>query len=500
MTPPVTHNEKEERIGIILLGITCIGLLLFPLIGVVFGAAYIAYVVYRHPQIGLYGIIALAPMIGLVVHGEWIQRQFGIGILPPTFIAPLVDIWIVFVLVVVGIRMLVRYLHGEEQTLVLPGVWMYLLFLISAVVSLVHLPLPEVSAGLKYMIRFPLFVYIGYIVLGMLLIETRSILYRCLQISVFIALIAAGQGLLSLLLNVSAFTGLYRAVPLGVFGIDIFNYAGDVRYGHILMAEHLTVAIPIAVYLAYHARKRAKIWYILASICLTLVSILTFSRAGWLTMCVQVVLFGVIFRTVIPWKRLTKYIPMTLAVLCVPFIYMVQSLGSQTVASSNEARIILTEIGWLQFLDRPITGQGVGRFIPILEDTEFFIRHFGVPVDAHSIVSKLLTEQGIFGLGTFVLFIGWIFKHTYKRAQDEGYTTDARMAATLALFLVITPLFFQLFNTQYYSARMWIPIMLALSLIFLYRTHSSRMNTHITFLSKRHLTPTIISDVFDKRV
>lgn len=480
-----------------LLSITIILLLTFllsPALFVAVSVFIVGYIVFIAPQMGLYGIIVLAPMTGLVFWGDWLYRIGGISIVSPTFFAPLADVWTVFVLIIYGIRMAVNYLDGKSLSLVLPGAWLYGLFLLSGVVSLIHLPSAEMTEGLKYLIRFPVFLYIGYLVLGMQLIDTRSVLRRCLKLFVWVAVFAALQGLVSLLINISGFTGLYRAVPLSIFGVDLFNFAGDVRYGHILLAEHLTIAIPMAIYLAYHARGSARRLYTFLSVCLIGICMLTFSRAGWLTLGVQLIVFLFAFRSHIPWKRYAGYVPAVVLVLLVPTVYMVTTLSSRTVAASNETRIVLTEIGVYHFLERPVFGQGAGTFLPLLEDNYFFTYHFGAPIDAHSIVTKLTTEQGIVGLVTFFLFIGWVLFEIYKRMKDEGYTRDARMAAVLGLFLVITPLFFQLFNTQYYAARMWIPILFALSLVFLYRDDRSRASAYISFLPKKRLD--VVSNVF----
>ena len=476
------------------LGMSALVWFVSPMLGTVCLLTLLGVWIYQYPEVGLYGMVLFAPMIGLVVDGAWIQRVLEISFFPPTFFAPLVDVWTTFVLGIYLVRLILRYLDGTVQTIVLPGVWLYGAFLLSGVLSLVHLPDPLMFEGLKYIIRFPLFVYVGYMVLGMQLMHTPQHIERSLRIFVSVAGIAALLGVVSLVQNFSAVIGLYRAVPVPFFGIDVFNYAGDIRYGHILLAEHLTVAIPMAIYLMYYAPEAKKRWYMWLTTLLISVCVLTFSRAGWLTLAVQATLAAVVFRSYIPWKKYVRYVPISIAMLAIPALYMFSTLSSQTVTSSNEARIVLTEIGWFQFLDRPIFGQGAGQFIPILEDTYFFVRHFGDPVDAHSIVTKIMTEQGLFGLITFFLFIGWMLKEILYRAHNDGYTKDARIAAVLGLLLVVTPLFFQLFNTQYYAARMWLPIVIAIALVFVYRNQKSYGSMYISFLPKKKNT--IISNIF----
>lgn len=93
-------------------------------------------------------------------------------------------------------------------------------------------------------------------------------------------------------------------------------------------------------------------------------------------------------------------------------------MQSGIVSSSNSARIALTEIGWHLFLDQQLFGQGIGMYTVLLEDVFYFTSQFGDPIDAHSIVTKISSEQGMFGLMTFGIFVLWII--------SEDLCTSAR--------------------------------------------------------------------------
>ena len=129
------------------------------------------------------------------------------------------------------------------------------------------------------------------------------------------------------------------------------------------------------------------------------------------------------------------------------------------VERSTEARWALTSISNYLFLQHPILGQGVGTFVSRVSEINYFILEFGTPIDAHGLISKLIAEQGLFGLVAFGLFIIWLLKFINRSFKQKP------VIGLLALFLALSPLIFQLFNTQYYSSKMWVPIMLSVAIV-----------------------------------
>ncbi len=457
-----------------------------PICIVVLVVLFLGYSIYVKPEIGLYIMVALSPMIGLTVTPDSVFSWLGFLHTPWSWYAPLVDVWTLFFLLVFFIRTCVDLLQTKEKRIILPGVWWYLAFLISAYVSLLHLPHELFSDGVKYLIRFPLFVYVGYIVVGINTITRKSILLHALRVFFFVGLFAAILGVSSLLVNAYHVMGLTRAVPISLFGVNFFNFSNDIRFGHILLAEFLTLVLPVGIYLMYTAQAvQSRRWYALGSFFVFLVCILTFSRAGWLTLGFQVFLGALVLRRQIPWQQVYRWVPVGLLCLSVPIWYMSLFLQSSIVSSSNSARLALTEIGWHFFLDRPLFGQGVGMYTVLLKDVFYFTSQFGDPIDAHSIFTKISAEQGMFGLVTFGLFVLWVLHVIFRRLIDESFSDEARMAAIVSLFLVMTPLFFQLFNTQYYSARMWVPFLFAMGLSIVHKTDKRLSSISISFVEKK---------------
>jgi hypothetical protein len=111
-----------------------------------------------------------------------------------TFYASVVDVWAVFLLLALAINLLRRKMTGVKIILQMPGLLFYILFLLSAVLSIVNVFNWEIIASLKYIIRFPLFVYLGYVVLGVNIIQNRRILENTMLAFVVSAFLGALMG------------------------------------------------------------------------------------------------------------------------------------------------------------------------------------------------------------------------------------------------------------------------------------------------------------------
>ena len=144
--------------------------------------------------------------------------------------------------------------------------------------------------------------------------------------------------------------------------------------------------------------------------------------------------------------------------------------SSWLVTSSTNTRWYLTEIALYLFSTHPIVGNGIGTFLHELNDIEFFWYEIGDLTDAHGILQKIISEQGLLGLITFGLFIGYIVYKLYKKFKINSLSNETGVYSLLGIFLITVPLTFQLFSTQYYTAKMWVPIGLAVVIyLFLYR-------------------------------
>ena len=446
-----------------------------------------------HLDYGMYILLVLYPMIGWEFHADQLIGALGLSHNGTSFYAPMVDVWTVFLALAYGIYLIRRYLIGEKHRIYIPQIGWYSLFIISALLSLIHVSGIDVSLSIYYIIRFLVFVYFGYVVIGTNCLLTKESLHTALKVVVWLGIFLSAMGIFSLVSGVASGGGIHRAVPVALFGWNPFNY--DQVSGHILLAEVLIVPLPISFFLALTAKKRSEQeFYGFATILIALGIFLTFSRAGWLSMGVEMVLSFFVFKKYLIWKKIKNYVIAGTVIALPMIVYMGIFSTSAIVSSSNSARFMLTEVGWDFFLEHPMFGQGVGTFVNKLTEVYIFRYEFGDPVDAHSIITKLSAEQGLVGLITFSLFVGSIALCAYQRLKNKKYSREARLTAYLALLLIIAPVFFQFFNTQYYSARMWVPIMLGIALLLAYRHDHAETQFYSHLRPDKYYFDTTITD------
>ncbi|EKD66930.1 MAG: hypothetical protein ACD_48C00672G0002 [uncultured bacterium] len=431
-----------------------------------------------HLDIGWYILVFLSPMIHWMLRGVDYWYVFKDYPVLMDIKAPLVEFWALFLLVAFVISRLRLWSRGEKQRLLLPGVFWFGLFMISAFISLINVHPTELIGSAWYAIRFLLFCYIAYIVLGANIVTSKDMFRKSLYA------LAAGGIFASMIGFVSLFTGAWRdvygvprATPFALFG----GWA-PFGYQHIFLGETLTTTFPVFVYLWYVAKKQHKKWWASVAVFVLIVGLLTLSRAAWVTYAIEFGLFLFLLRHIDRFKRISRTF-FTGIVLVSPlmlyFIYFV--FTSVIVQGSNAARLALTDIALFFWKWHPIVGNGVGSFVPMLREVLYFEIEFGEAIDAHGMIQKLLSEQGIFGLLTFSLFLFWILKHLYKRYRDSQCSEDARWVGLVSLFLVLSPVIFQLFNTQYYSSKMWVPIAIAVVGNIVYRHEKTSGIVHINF-------------------
>lgn len=150
------------------------------------------------------------------------------------------------------------------------------------------------------------------------------------------------------------------------------------------------------------------------------------------------------------------------------FVYMYRLQSQYDIGvSSTENRLIMTDIAWTTFLDKPVFGQGDGTFINFIADNIRFVAKYGEPLDSHGVWQKILLENGLFGVFTFALLlisIFIIFGRFWKRYGDRYPWFPPLVLGSIGIVIM------EFFNTSYYKGKMWLPIALALAAVNLIRT------------------------------
>src|SRR3989338_4149500 len=363
---------------------------------------------------GVLVLVGLAPMIGWQVSLTRIRPFLEDYSWIANINAPAVDFWGIALLVAFGIFFIRSWLEGKTSRLRLPGFLWYGLFLVTALLSLTKLPSEEFFGGIKYLFRFVVFAYAVYVFPAVNILSRKTLWERCLRVLFGVGVFAALMGVVSLFRGVWMEWGFVRAVPFDIFGWAPFGYQ------HILLAEVLTGALPIGIYLINReTHKHKKRWLIAATLLILIIDLLTLSRAAWLTLFVAATVFVFVTykkQEVTRWFQSLRWMLFPLAALV---IYTgVFFVVHPSVSSSTHARAMMTEISLDLFTRSPIIGHGVGSFVSRLGDVELFRLEFGDPLDAHGVIQKIAVEQGLLGLVTFFCFLFFIFRRLVQRAFE----------------------------------------------------------------------------------
>lgn len=403
------------------------------------------------PIYGLYVLLFLYPMLG------WQINFGGYESLQNTFLAninaPLADFWALILIAATALH----FFRNRVRVLLHPGLPLFVLFFLSALTSLFTVADSDVASGVQYIARNIIFIYCAYVVLPVNIVRRREEIWRGARVLLMVGALATLWGIASLFI-VEPFWGIWRRVtPFAIGGWAPFGLF------HNDLAEVLVAILPLVFYWYYRETRDAwrKIAFIYAVV-ITAVALLTFSRTAWIVLFVQAVIFMAL-STRLQWRAVVRSVAPFAAVIVVPIaIYMLIFSGSSYVASSTSARVDLARIAAIAFAEHPIIGNGVGTYINLVAGATAFRIEYGPPFDAHGVIQKLAAEQGVLGLVTFFLFVGVLVLFIYRvwrHEQEERYKELLLAMLVIAVGAVV----FQVFNTQYYTAKMWMPIGLAVT-------------------------------------
>jgi len=222
------------------------------------------------------------------------------------------------------------------------------------------------------------------------------------------------------------------------------------------------------MYLFYVAKNMTmRFVYTMSLLVLVVADIFILSRSAFLSVLVAVGFLFIIY----PFIRENKSIKTALfeigfrAISIIAF--MVICLGFYTnfinqtytgeVKSSSDSRVDMTKSSIVMFLYNPVIGNGIANFKMLLGNDVEYIKNYYIALDSHGVIQKILVEQGVVGIVTFLLFITAIFI-MYFKAIKNIINYDDRMALSIVFSMFIAALFLQLFNTTYYTYRLWMPI------------------------------------------
>jgi len=404
---------------------------IFLILGLI--AVLIIFIVW--PKISLYTLAFLAPVIG------WSLYYKNLILTP-------IDLIAVLAALAFFLRLIFQALFRVKEPIKLKWpLWLpFLIFLLINFLSAIFSVDPSYS--LWYIVRWLLLLYIGYIVVPYNLINDGKTLKKTIIALVLSSLVVLSSGLLSLY-GQDWSDSFFRLRSLAIAGVFPF---GDNQN---LIAEFLNVGVFLILVLKelLRSEKIKKIWNIIA-ILMAASIIMTFSRAGWITLILQAIFyFGYRLRKKIKFSTLFFAILGLLLILS-PLLWKMDQLQKENV-SSTENRLLLTEIAWQAVQNKPYFGAGPGQFVNLVADNIRFTAKYGAPLDSHGMLQKVAAENGLLGLIAWIFLLGYLLKiagqSLKKYYQDYPWILPLILAGAGGLF-------FQFFNTSYYKGKVWIPI------------------------------------------
>lgn len=420
----------------------------------ILGALALLMILIAWPVLGLYAMALSLPIIG------W---NFYLG----NLIVPFIDLIAFSTFIAFSIRLFYSLIFAPQKKIILkwPLLFPFALFFLANILSIIGATQP--SEAFYNSLRWPLFLYFAYIFLPFNIITNPKILKK----TVILVTISAGLVLLSGFLSLYGQDWQYsffRLKSIPILGVYPFGENQN------LIAEFLNIgAFFILVIKEFLKDQRAKriadIFFVLAIIGI----ILTFSRAGWLTLGLQLLIYAW-HKTRSKGREKLSVIIITIfsLVLLSPLLWKMNILQNKNT-SSTENRWLLTEISYQALKEKPLFGQGSGQFIRLVDDNIRFRAKYGEAVDAHGVLQKLIAENGLFGLATWLFILGYLLK--IGLAAFKKYSAQLKWMLPFGL-AIFGALFFQFFNTSYYKGKVWLPVALFLIAINFLEERYARKN------------------------
>lgn len=423
---------------------------------------------FRYPYATFYAAILLVPFLGFTVSipaGEFAlgRRAFGGSVDMAVAEAILLTLLAAWGLKIVLLWIKRRDLNWKPR---LPLAWSYASLVGAHIVSAFSSLQPDPVLTAKYAMRPVLFCYLAFVAMPVNFIRSRRRLVATLGCVSAVGIFAAMNGAISLLFVDATSQFIRRAHPLPLFGIPAL---GD---NHNLLAELMAVTVLTTYALAQIVKKqKTKELLTAASVFQLAIGLLTFSRTVWIVFILQAVVLGMVEYREVLRRHLSSIFAALLLIL--PLVGVMLQIGASDVASSsNSTRLALAEIAYQVFLTSPIIGSGAGTFVDRVGSAQVFLIEYGEPLDSHGVLQKLAAETGVVGLAAFAFVLGnfgWLVWKGLQRMPAGSARRAVFLLATSAAGAVV----YQVFNTNYWTGKMWLPVGLTLAALQVFSRNAS---------------------------
>lgn len=243
----------------------------------------------------------------------------------------------------------------------------------------------------------------------------------------------------------------------------ISGYSGAIMELPGLINNHKVLAVALAPWLGalwqWRPLMKDRIGhYADAIIALVGVALLaSMSKAAWITALMGLGAF-------IPWRgRPLLARPIQLSAIAAGSFGIMMALPfisrSPDMADAFDSRWSLNVRAWIMFTGHPLTGWGPGTATRWLMNDP---RHYRIDgVDAHGVIQKVASENGLMGLIPYMLAYGWFMHYFWRAAMQSEGNRYVQGAAILGIGLHLN----LLLSTDYFSSAHWGPLAIALGII-----------------------------------
>lgn len=408
---------------------------------------FFLFILFLKIEIGLYLIAFSLPLIGIAFKINFLEL-------------PLVDLLALFLLLAFILREIYLYFYDKSKSKLIYPFFSYFIAFFS-ICLLSSLLSENIISSLWYSFRWILFFYLAFILVPVNVIKDGRILKNIIILFSLSSLILAGFGVFSLFLQ-DWQDSFFRVQPISVFGYPIFGNNYNLLSETLLSSGFLILSLK-----HWFKNERSSRFINILSVFLLLTAWLTFGRTAWISITLQIIVYISIYFLVIKKKKIdfksVILVLLSFLVIASPFIFKMFSLQEANI-SSTQNRLLLTDIAFKAFENKPLLGYGTGNFVNLVANNIRFVSKYGDPLDSHGVWQKLLAENGILGLILFALFSFVIFRKIYLGVLKNSNDYKLLLPLFVASFGVY---FYQFFNTSYYKGRVWLPISLALVALIL---------------------------------
>jgi hypothetical protein len=419
---------------------------------------------FAYPYAAFAVLIALIPMSGIAVSIPLASTGFAERAFGGSIDLPLVDVVASVLLAAWALKVVFLWARRGDANWAprIPIAVPMLLLAAACALSALSPMNPDKLLVAKFVLRPVVFVYLSFVLLTVNLVRSPRKLRMALAT-------VMGMGVFSALVGLASFAvphaGGLRAVPLPIFGTSVLGE------NHNLLAEWLCFSCLATIALAVLSRDSKTVrllWY--AAGLQALIALLTFARTAWIVLALEA---GFLLVTV--WREEAKKYAASVLIALVFLLpiaaIMAKFSSSALVASSTSTRLMLSEIAMNLWSQSPIVGAGAGTFVSYVSKTLVFAIEFGDALDSHGFLQKMLAETGIVGIAAVAYAVYAVIRLT-RRELSAFHRHGPAWRAIMILSAAAGGAFvYQLFNTDYWSGKLWFPIGLLIASVASLREH-----------------------------